>query len=581
MIVLLKQCINKAMRNSTLRLLAGFLVFIFQTSHALALYSDVPATTPYYNSIKTLYELGRLPVETDDKFHPNDQLTKGELYKLVLTYGMADLSKNIKLPYSDIPKNSPYAIYIQTAFDNKLIQASSGKLPFGINAKVSKYNALKTMFEGLGIGTNHFFVKVDFPFKDIDADDDIAPLANKAAQLNILEKATPEKFLRNKKITKAEAVDYLYKIKESNNPTITVTFNKTTNDLSSNKNYPTLVDAWSTLKNKFLYKDKLSDNQLIYGAIKGMVAEAKDKYTVFDSPSEGGDLISKLSSTYEGIGIVIELIEKNITIVTPFKDAPAEKAGLQGKDIITKVDDQSIAGLSLEEVSTKIKGPIKSTVKITINRNGKEMEFNVMRDAITLKRVTSKTYTTTNGKQIGYLSLSDFGDNSDNEFSAAAKELIKENPVGLIFDLRNNPGGYVDTAINIISLFTDEKKTALKMEFVDKRVEEMKTSGNGTLKGYKVIVLINEGSASASEITAGALKDFGIATIIGKKSFGKGVAQEIRQYKDGSLLKYTISTWLTPNGTGINGQGITPDITVEKNTDPKVDDQLNTALAQF
>ncbi len=574
------------MKKFLINLLVGLTLVLLQTTSSFAFYSDVPETNKYYNSIKTLYELGRLPVEIDNKFHPDDLLTKGELYKLIITEGMGTPSENIDLPYTDISNDSPYAPYIQTILDNKLIKTPSGKSVFGINTKVTKLAALTAMFNSLGIGTNYFFVKEDFPFTDISLDSAIAPLANKAAKLNIIESASPTKFLKNKKITKGEAVDYLYKIKQNIDSAVTITItNKnsktSSNDLTNNKNFSTLVDVWSTLKTKFLYKDKLDDDKLIQAAIKGMVSEAKDKYTVFDTPSSTSTTLTKLSNKYEGIGIVIELIEKKVTVITPFHDSPAEKAGIQGQDIISKVDDQITEGLSLEEVSAKIKGPSKSSVKLTIMRAEKEMEFTITRGSITIERVSTENLKTTSGKNIGYILLTDFGDGSDEEFSTAAKELIKNKPDGIILDLRNNPGGYVDTAINIISLFTDQIKTAVKMEFVDKKTEETKTNGNGLLKGYKLVVLINEGSASAAEIVAGALKDFGIATLVGKKTFGKGVAQELRTYKDGSLLKYTISNWLTPNGASLNGEGISPDIIIEKGTDPKVDTQLNSALAQF
>ncbi len=574
------------MKKFLINLLVGLTLVLLQTTSSFAFYSDVPETNKYYNSIKTLYELGRLPVEIDNKYQPDDLLTKGELYKLIITEGMGTPSENIDLPYTDISNDSPYAPYIQTILDNKLIKTPSGKSVFGINTKVTKLAALTAMFNSLGIGTNYFFVKEDFPFTDISLDSAIAPLANKAAKLNIIESASPTKFLKNKKITKGEAVDYLYKIKQNIDSAVTITItNKnsktSSNDLTNNKNFSTLVDVWSTLKTKFLYKDKLDDDKLIQAAIKGMVSEAKDKYTVFDTPSSTSTTLTKLSNKYEGIGIVIELIEKKVTVITPFHDSPAEKAGIQGQDIISKVDDQITEGLSLEEVSAKIKGPSKSSVKLTIMRAEKEMEFTITRGSITIERVSTENLKTTSGKNIGYILLTDFGDGSDEEFSTAAKELIKNKPDGIILDLRNNPGGYVDTAINIISLFTDQIKTAVKMEFVDKKTEETKTNGNGLLKGYKLVVLINEGSASAAEIVAGALKDFGIATLVGKKTFGKGVAQELRTYKDGSLLKYTISNWLTPNGASLNGEGISPDIIIEKGTDPKVDTQLNSALAQF
>lgn len=578
------------MKKYLIGIFAGLTLLLLQTTNVLAFYSDVPQTNQYYNSIKALYDLGRLPVESDNKFHPDDQLTKGELYKLIITEGMAPLSQTIELPFSDIDKDSPYATYIQTAIDTKILKILPDQTAFGLNDKVTKVSALTTMFNSLGIGTNYFFSKADFPFEDITSDSYIAPLADKAAKLNILEPTAPTQFLQNKRITKAEAADYLYKIKQNVQPTMTITLTQTpsttknstaANDLTSNENFPTLVDVWSTMKSKYLYKDELDDDKLIYAAIKGMVSEAKDKYTVFDAPAETANLLARLSNKYEGIGIIIELIDNKVTVITPFHGSPAEKAGIQGQDIITKVDGVSTEGLNLEEVSAKIKGPAKSSVKITISRAGKEMEFSITRSSITIKRVNSKTLKTTSGKNIAYISLSDFGQGAEVEITNAANELIKNNPSGFILDLRNNPGGYVDTAVNILSLFTTESKTAVKMEFVDKHVEESKTEANGLLSGYKIVVLINEGSASASEITAGALKDYGIATLVGKKSFGKGVAQELRTYKDGSLLKYTVSNWLTPNGTNINKQGITPDVIVERGTDPKVDAQLNAALEKF
>ncbi len=578
------------MKKYLIGIFAGLTLLLLQTTNVLAFYSDVPQTNQYYNSIKALYDLGRLPVESDNKFHPDDQLTKGELYKLIITEGMAPLSQTIELPFSDIDKDSPYATYIQTAIDTKILKILPDQTAFGLNDKVTKVSALTTMFNSLGIGTNYFFSKADFPFEDITSHSYIAPLADKAAKLNILEPTAPTQFLQNKRITKAEAADYLYKIKQNVQPTMTITLTQTPsttknstaeNDLTSNENFPTLVDVWSTMKSKYLYKDQLDDDKLIYAAIKGMVSEAKDKYTVFDAPAETANLLARLSNKYEGIGIIIELIDNKVTVITPFHGSPAEKAGIQGQDIITKVDGVSTEGLNLEEVSAKIKGPAKSSVKITISRAGKEMEFSITRSSITIKRVNSKTLKTTSGKNIAYISLSDFGQGAEVEITNAANELIKSNPSGFILDLRNNPGGYVDTAVNILSLFTTEAKVAVKMEFVDKHVEESKTEANGLLSGYKIVVLINEGSASASEITAGALKDYGIATLVGKKSFGKGVAQELRTYKDGSLLKYTVSNWLTPNGTNINKQGITPDVIVERGTDPKVDAQLNAALEKF
>ena len=185
-----------------------------------------------------------------------------------------------------------------------------------------------------------------------------------------------------------------------------------------------------------------------------------------------------------------------------------------------------------------------------------------------------------NKKNIAYINVANFGDTTYQEFLEAAKQIVADKNIkGIILDLRNNPGGYIDVAVDMVGLFTDEVKTAVKLKFYDGDISEYKTTGNGLLSGYKTVILINEGSASASEIVAGAMKDYKLATLIGKKSFGKGSVQEVSTYDDGSLFKYTISYWLTPNNNSINKLGITPDKTVENLATG--DKQLDTALAQF
>lgn len=569
------------------RLFLGLTLLILQSINVFAFYSDVPEAHPYFESINTLYKLGRLPVEADNQFHPDEILTKAELYKLILTYGMANLSEEINLPYSDVDKDSQYATYIQTALDTHILKTPNETARFNPKQKITKKTGITTMFESLGLGGNYFFTKTDFPFTDLSVESDLAPIAFKASQIKILEKDDPKKFRRNKRITKAEAADYLYKIKQDGNQTITFTIDtgnltgtNNNTDLTNNPNFSTFADVWSSLKNKYLYKDELKDDKLLFGAIKGMVSQVSDKYTVFEEPSTDNGILSKLSTKYEGVGIIIELIDKKVTVISPFKDSPAEKAGIKAKDIIIKIDGQNIENLTLEEVSAKIKGPSKSTVKITVNRSGSEFEYNVTREFIMVTTVKQKMLASPSGKSIGYISVMNFSIGTYEEFVSATDELIKQNPAGLIIDLRNNPGGYLDVAVKVIGLFVEKDKTIVKLENVNKEIQEYKNNQEGKLKSYKIVILVNEGSASASEIMAGALQDYKIATLIGKKTFGKGTAQELRSYSDGSTFKYTISSWITPNGTKINGTGITPDKIVD-NTEPSTDNQLNAALAEF
>ena len=571
------------MKKITIALLISLIISL----NASAFYSDVTSDNQYYDSIKNLYELGKLPEEANNQFLPDELLSKADLYKLILSYSQSEIEPTAKLTYSDTDNNAEYARYLQTAINLHLITPEENK-PFGVTSKTSKYIALSTMFQILGIGTPAIFNKDDFPFKDIGASSNIAAIAKKASDLDIFEKDKPERFNMSKKITKGEAANYLYKIYQNNgtsNITLTVQsgnsgnsskYSKTEQELLDNKEFSVLLDVWSRLQDHYYYQDELDDTSLIQGAIKGMVEKLSDKYTVYQEPSPSGNLLNTLTGEYEGIGVVIEMIEKQITIVTPFKDSPAEKAGLKANDIIVEVDGENIIGQSLDYAASKIKGAADSEVKIKVLRDKKEINFTVKRSSIVNKSVKDELIQE-NGKKIGYINVINFGEDTYQEFKDAATSLIAKKANGFIIDLRNNPGGYLDVSVDIIGLFTKEKKTAVTLENADGSTKTYKTDGNGLLEGYKVVILINAGSASASEIMAGALQDYGIAKLIGVTSFGKGSAQEVRQYYDGSLFKYTISKWITPEGQVINKKGLTPDKVVEDNNDA----QLKAAKAEF
>ncbi len=535
------------------------LVFLTQANISFAFYSDVSDTHPQYNSIKNLYDQGLLPEYEDNLFHPDDKLKKSEIYELIFAYGQVDISNEINLPYKD--------------FDD--------------NTTITKYSALSKMFDILGIGTTYFFDKTSFPFIDIEINSFKAPIAAKAAELDIFETGKADYFKGSKKITRGEAVDYLYKIHNST-PSLSIEItnieetpdqdgdeanNQTTEDLAL------LMDIWDTLQTDYLYKDDLNKQELLYSAIKGLLNEVDDIYTVFQEPEEAKSFIDSLSNEYEGIGMSIDLINDNIVIVSPFKDSPAEKAGLKPNDIIIEVDGESVIGEPLATVASKIKGPQGTQVKIKILRDDKELEFDITRESVIYTNVDYDTLETSSNKKIGYIEISFFGDTTYQDFLDAANSLKNENIEGLIIDLRNNPGGYLDTAINMADEFLEESEIITSLQFSDGKKDDYIAAAGANLSSYKTIILINKGSASASEVFAGALQDHDLATLIGTTSFGKGTVQQLDEYTDGSIFKYTVSKWLTPKGNDINGIGLTPDIAVDDNE--KNDDQLEKALEQF
>ncbi|MFA5948639.1 MAG: S41 family peptidase, partial [Candidatus Gracilibacteria bacterium] len=385
-----------------------------------------------------------------------------------------------------------------------------------------------------------------------------------------------------------QLADYLYKIATYNAPKqITVIVNPTDTDTNSfskeekalvkNEHFPSLVDVFNSLKNEYLYEEEVDDNDLVLGAIEGMASRVKDKYTVFQRAEAGQTFMDSLSNEYEGIGIQFEMIDENFTVITPFRGSPAEEAGLLPNDIIKEVDGISILEMTQEEVVSKIKGSAGTKVKLTIFREGKTLYFTIERKKITYK-TTNLTFEKSGDKNIAVVEILGFNIDTYQEFEAAADQIVEQKADGIILDLRNNPGGFVDVAVAMISLFTDREKTAVKMVDKNKNEQEYKTTKNGILKDYKgkTVILVNGGSASAAEIMAGALKDYGVATIMGEKTFGKGTVQTLKQYEDGSLFKYTIAKWFTPNGLDISEKSLMPSIIVK---DSKM--QMQKALEQF
>lgn len=572
--------------------LSAIILLLSLNVTVFAFYNDVPESHPYYQEIKTLYDENRLPQEAN--FNPDQILLRPELFKLIIAYSQVPLSENIKLPYTDTDNNASYAKYLQTALDLKILNPFTESHDFNTQLQVTKFNALTNFFKALGVGNNYFFDKQNFPFKDVDTNSHVAQTAFKAFELSILETDQPSYFRMAKRITKAEAAHYLYQIKhyipgasitveiptpKTPQNTNSTQFNKSEQELINNNNFDILLDVWSAIKKDYFYQDEINDEKLILGAIQGMADQLGDIYTSFNQPEDAALLLNQLSSNFQGIGIIIEAIENNITVVSPLKESPAEIAGIKAKDIIIGIDNENIIGQSLNEVANKIKGPEGTKVKIKVLRNGKELQFELTRSFI-LKKSVFEEILNKDSKKIGYISLINFGEDTYNEMLEASTALLSQDIDGLIIDLRNNPGGYLDVAVNILGLFTVDNKIAVKLKDPKGNITEIKTVADGRLASLKVVILINEGSASASEIMAGALKDYDLAELVGTKSFGKGSVQELKQYSNNSLFKFTSAKWLTPNGHEIDKIGISPDKIVE-NSKTDQDQQLEAALAEF
>lgn len=317
--------------------------------------------------------------------------------------------------------------------------------------------------------------------------------------------------------------------------------------------------VWDTVATK-AYKQPVDQEKMFYGAIKGLVSSLGDPYSSFLDPAETKDFDKELAGTLEGIGIEIGLKKQRLTVIAPIEGTPAEKAGLRAGDWILKINDESTVDMPLDTAVDKIRGPQGTSVKLTISHGGtaEPTEIDVARDKITVKSVKYKMLD--NG--IAYVELSQFGDDTVTEFDKAVREMLAQNAKGLILDLRNNPGGLLDDSIKIGGEFV-EQQVIVKERDADGSVLDLKSEGPARLKDLPVVVLVNEGSASASEILAGALRDHRQVPLIGTKTFGKGSVQDLDNLPQETSLRLTVAHWLTPNGSEIDEKGLEPDIKVE------------------
>lgn len=324
-------------------------------------------------------------------------------------------------------------------------------------------------------------------------------------------------------------------------------------------------DAWQTIKDKYVTADKLDNQNLLYGAISGLVGALKDQNSVFMPPTDAQKFSEDISGEFGGIGAEIGTKDEQLVIVAPLKNTPAERAGLKASDKILKIDQTITNGLSVEEAVKLIRGEKGTTVVLTILRDGWDnpKEISITRDTI---QTPTLDWEIKEG-DIAYIHLYNFYEKAPLLFYQAVAEMIFKNPKGIIIDLRDDPGGYLEAAVNLAGWFLKPGETVVSEEFRSGEKQTLTSTGNGFLKNIPIVILINEGSASASEILAGALRDNRGVKLIGKKSFGKGTVQELIPLKDNSVIKVTIAHWLMPGGQLIEKNGLTPDYEVNLTDD--------------
>lgn len=339
--------------------------------------------------------------------------------------------------------------------------------------------------------------------------------------------------------------------------------------------------VWNTLNEKSIYAKKINDQERVWGAISGLASSMGDPYTVFFPPKENKSFNEEIAGSFVGIGAEIGMKDKILTIVSPLKDTPAWKVGLKSGDKIIKIDDITTLDMTVDRAIEMIHGKSGTIVKLLVLRPGESetREFSITRDTIQVP--TLDTELRPDG--IFVIKLYSFSENSDKLFKDAIIKFIDSKSSKLILDLRGNPGGYLESAVNIGSWFIDEGKTILIEDSGNGNKQKIYRSHGPRLfnNNLSFVVLVDGGSASAAEILAGALKENNIATLVGEKTFGKGSVQELIKITDDTSLKVTVANWLTPNGVSISLQGLEPDVKVpftQKDADAKQDPQMDKAV---
>lgn len=332
-------------------------------------------------------------------------------------------------------------------------------------------------------------------------------------------------------------------------------------------------DVWAKLEEKFVDKGKIDRKNLVNGAISGLVKSLGDPYTEFLPPAQTKQFQEDIKGSFSGIGAEIGIRRGTLTIISPLKGSPAERTGLKAGDKILRINATSTQDLLLDEAVRMIRGEKGTEVKLLILRDTFDTpkEYTIRRDEIKIEIISTEQKS--NG--IFVIKLNHFTENAAYEFRKAIQQFYDSGSNKLIFDLRNNPGGYLTISVDIASWFIPSGEIVARERYASGEEDIYRSNGYRLLEEVPVVVLINEGSASAAEIVAGALRDIRGIKLVGAKTFGKGSVQEVELLDDGSSLKITIAKWLTPKGTEINGIGLEPDVKVElpptEEQDPKRD----------
>ena len=498
----------------------------------------------------------------DNEFNTNALMEKGTFVMWTLKNRNVFLNENRKYlePFLDIGQPQKIAPYVAKAWMMGAVPTSEKFYPLN---KITLLEALQILFHLEGIPTPRIGFKIK-SYQDLPKDNIYRAIAAKALQMRIITPKNEREIGLQELLTKQQAINLLYKIHLTTHEDENIYQQKNINikinnpqKIKKKENEDIFDEVWKMLHNRYLYTEKISDEKLMEKAITGMVESLEDPYTVFFTQKESENFFRSLGQgDLEGIGAQVgtDIESGNVLIIAPLKNSPAEKAGLLPGDIILKANNVPLQGMIIDEAISHIKGPAGSEVKLKIKREDSIMEITVIRQKIEFHSVFSRFK-----ENFLIIEVTHFGVDTKEMFSKTLYEKVSKNTKGIIIDLRGNPGGFLESSVELLSFFLPQDSVAVVTETPISSVPK-KTEKEGEFQDLPIAVLIDEFSASASEIFAGAIQDHKRGIIIGKKSFGKGTVQELIRFYNGSSFKLTVAQWKTPLKRAIDKVGIKPDI---------------------
>ncbi|MBU0727749.1 S41 family peptidase [Patescibacteria group bacterium] len=550
-------------------LLSIILFVSFAHAHV---YEDVPRESPYFYSIDYLR---RNDVFLDTKnFNPDMIITRAEFIKYLVLLNKPDYTEktNVDLPFEDTSNTAWYASYFDSAIDLGILSdRNKNAYPY---KKLTLTDALELLFHSQSIPIPNIY-KGSIPYTDVQRNEAYAPLIMRSLSFGLIVPDSFDYVGIYRRVTRAEAARMIYKMDLVNLTPAGGSNSMESYDLGLQK----IISSWDLIYSSYINRDDVDKTSLSDAALTAMIEYLDDPYSAYLDQEANSAFSDDLDGEIEGIGAFIGVNDGDeIMIIAPMDDSPAERAGIMAGDIVTKVDDTEVEGLSLYEVVNLIKGPKGTTVTITVKRGTSTKVINVTRDVI---KIASLQYEVKDNGKAMYIKLSQFNQNAPKEFGEVVEIIQNSSEIkGLIIDVRDNPGGLLDSALKILNylLLPDAEAVTIKYNYFE---YTQYNKGKGELVGFPMVVLVNSGSASASEILAGALQDFDLAKIIGEQTFGKGSVQEVNYFVDNSSLKLTVAKWLTPLNNDIQVNGVTPDIKVSDNENTDIDEQLNRAISEL